>query len=115
MKRWTACIKNKDGKRKMSMHANAVYREHFGEIPEGHVVHHKNGRCDRIKDDRPDNLMLLLDDWNLRFFPVLAKGFGVEEKFVTDCYLKIEDDNLSKEELFTMLCEELASLRKAKK
>lgn len=115
LKRWTACVKWENGKSRGVMHANAVYREHFGEIPKGYVVHHKNGRCDRIKDDHPDNLMLLLDEWNLRFFPVLAKGFGVEEKIVTDCYLRIQDENLSREELFTMLCEELASSRKAKK
>lgn len=113
MGRWTACVKWKNGKQRAIMHANAVYREHFGEIPKGHVVHHKNGRCDRIQDDRPENLMLLPDHWNLRYFPVLAKGFGIEEEIVTNCYLDIYTNEKSERTLFFELCESL--MEKAKR
>ncbi len=112
MKRWTACI-TENGKPRSVMHANAVYRQHFGDIPKGMVVHHKNGRCDRISDDRPDNLMLLTDEWNLRFFPVLAKGFGVNEKVVTDTYIKLIDNKTHDDGLFSELC--LALIEKARK
>lgn len=105
LQRWTACIKTKDGKWKPCMHAYAVYRHHFGEIPQGYVVHHKDGKHSKLSDDRPANLMLLLDEWNLRFFPVLAKGFGVSEKFVTDCYLKLNSDETSGEPTFSSLCQ----------
>lgn len=101
--RWTACIK-KDGKWKSCMHAYAVYLEHFGEIPKGYVVHHKNGKHDELEDDHPDNLMLLLDEWNLRFFPVLAKGFNVEENVVTECYLSISNELSDDEEKFSKIC-----------
>jgi hypothetical protein len=104
IQRWTACTKSPNKKWKMSMHANAVYKEYFGNIPKGYVVHHKDGKHHSLHDDRPDNLMLLLDEWNLRFFPVLAKGFGVEEEVVTNCYVSIMDENLSKEEEFSRLC-----------
>ena len=104
MDRWLACVKWKDGKHRGIMHANAVYREHFGEIPEGYVVHHKDSKHSKIKDDRPENLMLLLDEWNLRFFPVLAKGFGVKEKVVTDTYLSLKTKDKTEPELFSELC-----------
>jgi len=110
MKRWTACVKE-NGKWKMVMHANAVYKNRFGEIPKGYVAHHKDGKHSKIKDDRPENLMLLPDEWNLRFFPVLAKGFGVSEKIVTDCYLAIPSDISDDEEKFSQLCSLLTEHR----
>ena len=95
------------------MHANAVYKYHHGEVPTGLVVHHKDGKHSEITDDRPENLMLLPDEWNLRFFPVLAKGYGVSESVVTDLYVEVFDKSLSKEELFSRLNEEL--IRKTRK
>lgn len=113
MQRWVACLKHSDGISKGVLHSNAVYRKYHGDIPEGYVVHHKDNRHSKITDDRPENLMLLLDEWNLRFFPVLAKGFGVEEKIVTDTYLSITDrDTLSSEDLFAELCSLLARKKK---
>jgi len=110
MKRWIACVKDSNGKSKGAMHANAVYKKHFGNIPEGYVVHHKNGKHEKVEDDKPSNLMLLPDKWNLRFFPVLANGFGVDENIVTDIYLNIFDNHKSERQLFCELCEQLGSL-----
>jgi hypothetical protein len=107
--RWYACVKWSDGKQRGILHANAVYRHYHGEIPEGYVVHHKNGRHDRIEDDRPENLMLLPDEWNLRFLPVLAKGFGVKEKVVTDCYMEVKKDQPSRM-VFSDLCRLLMAI-----
>jgi hypothetical protein len=109
--RWMASFETISGKGRNSLHANAVYRYCRGNIPEGYVVHHKNGRADRLEDDRPDNLMLLLDEWNLRFFPVLAKGFGVPEQIVTNLYLNTNQE-ASKEDIFSELCSLLINLKK---
>lgn len=107
MKRWSACVKT-DGKISRNvLHAKAVYKHHFGEIPEGYVVHHKDGNHSKISDDRPENLMLLPDEWNLRFFPVLAKGFGVSEEVVSDLYLTLDYVSLDKNVLFSELCSKL--------
>lgn len=114
-KRWTACIKDEAGKSKGVMHAYAVYKEYFGEIPQGYVVHHKNGKHEKIEDDKPENLMLLPNKWNLRFFPTLACGFGIEEKIVTDVYLKIFKENKTEHELFLELCSVLVERMKKKK
>lgn len=105
-KRWRASVL-KDGKSTSALHSNAVYKHYFGEIPKGMVVHHKDGKHSKIKDDRPDNLMLLPDEWNLRFLPVLAKGFGVPEKEVTDAYIEVFSTKLSNQELFSKLCERM--------
>jgi hypothetical protein len=112
MKRWAACTKWLDGKHSGIMHANAVYQEHFGEIPKGYVVHHKNGKHHSLHDDRPENLMLLPDEWNLRFFPVLAKGFGVEEEIVTNCYLTVMNEKIDEKEMFAKLCATLIKYKK---
>lgn len=109
--RWNACVKREGIKSRNILHAKAVYLQYHGEIPEGYVVHHKNGRCDRIEDDRPENLMLLPDEWNLRFFPVLAKGFGFDESQVTDTYLELNKDGKSDNELFSELCSVLIEKR----
>src|ERR1019366_4309134 len=58
-KRWAACVKKPNGKYTTMMHAHAVYRHHFGDIPAGYVVHHKDGKHEKFMDDRPDNIMLL--------------------------------------------------------
>lgn len=105
--RWYACLRTDKGKVRRIAHARAVYEHHFGEIPEGMVVHHKSGRATEIEDDHPDNLMLLPDEWNLRFFPVLAKGFGIEEKIVTNAYLTIDREGLSDADIFSELCRRL--------
>ena len=107
--RWYACI-IENGKPRNVLHAKAVYKEHFGEVPKGYVVHHKDGKHKRITDDRPENLMLLLDEWNLRFFPVLAKGFNVPEKTVTDKYVSIFDNKDKSQVTFSKLCEALLEL-----
>lgn len=89
------------------MHAYAVYLQYHGEIPEGYVVHHKDGKHSRLEDDRPENLMLLPDKWNLRFFPTLAEGFGISEQVVTDVYLSLSPDGKCENQLFSELCSEL--------
>lgn len=115
MKRWLACVKDSTGKTKGVMHAKAVYQKYFGEIPKGYVVHHKNSRHEKIEDDRPENLMLLPDKWNLRFFPTLANGFEVEEEIVTNLYLEIFTDQKSELELFSELCVKLVEMTNYKK
>lgn len=112
IKRWVACVKDENGKSKGVMHANAVYKQHFGEIPKGYVVHHKNKRHEKIEDDRPDNLMLLPDKWNFRFFPVLSDGFNIDEKIITDLYLSIDKSKLSENELFLELCSKIIESEK---
>lgn len=111
-RRWYACVKRDGTKSRNILHAKAVYLKHHGYVPSGYVVHHKNGRCDRVEDDHPDNLMLLPDEWNLRFFPVLAKGFGFDESQVTDTYLEMNREGKDDNELFSELCSVL--IEKAK-
>lgn len=110
-KRWHVCI-IEDGKSRNSLHAHEVYKHYFGEIPKGYVVHHKNGKYQKISDDRPDNLMLLLDEWNLRVFPVLAKGFNVPEEIITNEYIYIFNKNYDPEIIFLKLCESLINYTK---
>lgn len=110
MKRWLACVKDSSGRSRGVMHAKAVYEHHFGEVPKGYVVHHKNNKHEKIEDDRPDNLMLLPDKWNLRFFPTLANGFGIDEKIITDIYLSIFDEHKNESDLFAELCRKLGEL-----
>jgi hypothetical protein len=81
-KRWRAT-----GRR---LHARAVWEYVNGAVPSGYRVHHKDGRCSRLHDDRIDNLMLLTDEWNLDFMPGFAKYFGIPEREVTDAYLCVE-------------------------
>jgi hypothetical protein len=107
MKRWTTCISKNNKRRKSVWHANAVYRYHFGDIPEGYVVHHKDGKHQKLTDDRPENLMILPDEWNLRFFPVLAKGFNVPEKVISDTFVSVFNTKLDSKELFVELCNKL--------
>ncbi len=108
-KRWFACVRE-NNKSTSVLHARAVYEHYFGDIPEGYVVHHKDGKHSEITDDRPENLMPLPDEWNLRFFPVLAKGFGIPEETVTETYLSIFDKTLTKEALFAKLCSALIEI-----
>ena len=42
--------------------ARHVYREHFGEIPDGYMVGFKDGNSDNMD---PDNLFLLTNEENL--------------------------------------------------
>jgi len=55
--------------------------------------------------------MLLPDRWNLRFFPTLAQGFGIDEKLVTDAYLAVYQERISESELFSELCKKLVESR----
>lgn len=84
-KRWY-CSTGKGGSK--GPHARLVYEHYYGKIPDGFVVHHKNGSAEKVEDDRPDNLMLVSKIWNLHYFPWLAKGFGIPESEVTKCYIK---------------------------
>jgi len=115
MKRWLACVKDDTGRSRGVMHAKAVYESNFGEVPKGYVVHHKNGKHEKIEDDRPDNLMVLPDKWNLRFFPTLASGFDVPERVVTEVYLTIQYHNMEESDLFAELCSRLIDRMKKKK
>lgn len=108
-KRWTCSTKDEDGNYTNKLHANAVYKHYYGEMPEGYVVHHKNKKHEDIEDDRPENLMLLPKDWNLRIFPVLAKGFGVHESVITNAYLKVFSLCQKPEVTFIKLCEVLVT------
>lgn len=73
-------------------HAKAVYEYVTGEtIPKQMRVHHKNGDPTSLEDDHIDNLMLVSNQWNFNCFPLLAKGFGVEESVVTDAYCSVYD------------------------
>ena len=105
--RWGACLRTKEGKVRNVLHAKAVYEHYFGEVPKGYVVHHKNGKCKELYDDRPENLMLLLDRWNLRFFPTLSQGFDIPEEIVTNLYLEIDLKDKTDEDIFLELCEKI--------
>ena len=100
--RWFCC--NPRNKRRKTTHANAVYEHFYGPVPKGLRVHHKNHDPSLIEHDRLDNLMLLPENWNLRFFPVLAQGFEIPEVHVTEAYLKILRPEKTSKELFRDLC-----------
>jgi hypothetical protein len=56
----------------------------------------------KFENDTIDNLMLLTAEWNLRFMPVLARGFGVPESRVTAAYVLVE--HLPYEQRFIAVC-----------
>ena len=85
--RWVS-TDQRDGK--LRPHAKIVWEHFNGLVPEGFRVHHKNGDPSSIESDRPDNLMLLTEEWNFEFMPRLAKGFGIPEADVTKTYLQVE-------------------------
>jgi hypothetical protein len=85
-------------------HAKAVYQYFKGEVPNEFVVHHKSGQCSKIEDDHIDNLMLLPNIWNMRYFPLLSKGFGVPEKKITNAYIECSNQSDSDQELFVNIC-----------
>jgi hypothetical protein len=87
--RWCCEMPDATGRRRNVMHARAVWEYHRGPVPEGMHVHHKNGDATKFENDTIDNLMLLTAEWNLRFMPVLAKGFGVPESRVTAAYVLV--------------------------
>jgi hypothetical protein len=101
-KRWGG-VTVKNGKWGHILHARAVYEHTFGAVPEGCHVHHKNGKHESIDDDRPENLMALPEYWNLKVFPVLAKGFGVSQSVITEAYLE-EVVRVQDSELFQAVC-----------
>jgi hypothetical protein len=72
------------------LHARAVWEHFNGPVPAGFHVHHKNGDPSKIESDNIDNLMLLTAEWNLRFMPQLAAGFGIHESDVTKAYIEVE-------------------------
>ena len=86
-KRWfgNGLYETKSG-RNQKTHARMVWEYNNGPIPEGFHVHHISGRCDRLEDDRIDNLMLLSAEWNSQHLVSLSKGFGVPEEVVTEIY-----------------------------
>ena len=88
-------------------HASAVYTHHFGPVPEGYHIHHKNGQHTTIEDDRPENLIAVPAIWNARVFPTLAMGFNVPEAVVTTAYMKVIE-RVPEEHVFRALCEELS-------
>lgn len=99
--RWIACLNSTS-----ILHAKAVYEHFNGKVPSGFHVHHKNGDPSKLEHDHPDNLMLLPAEWNLRFLPVLAKGFGISEEVVTNAYIAMYGD-VPEEQLFAAICERL--------
>jgi len=95
------------------LHARAVYEYTYGPISAGLHVHHRDGNCSRLEDDRPENLMLLTPIWNSRFLPTLATGFGVAENVVTRLYCELLEPfaDRSDQELFAAICAELLKRR----
>lgn len=106
-RRWYCSVKGKTSKKP---HARAVYEHHYGEIPDGLVVHHKNGSAENITDDRIDNLMLVPHKWNWRHFPCLSEGFNVPEKVVTQFYCEAKDE-VSEDMIFLTVCQKLIKYR----
>jgi hypothetical protein len=91
-----------DPSKRQVPHAKAVWEQTHGPVPEGFCVHHKNGDPKNIMNDCLGNLMLLTWEWNVRFMPVLALGFGIHEAQVTEAYCKIE--YLPYEQRFPEVC-----------
>ena len=91
------------GNRSSVPHARAVYKYYYGTIPDGFVIHHKNGKSSTIEDDRPDNLMAIPKIWNLHYLPKLAQGFNVQEAEVTKCYI-IAASKVPQEKVFSETC-----------
>ncbi len=93
---------------KTNTHAKIVYKTLIGFIPEGMHVHHKNGEPSQVKNDNPNNLMLLSMIWNYRYFPLLCRIFKASSSIVTDLYIelsnKYKDEELFKE-IFKRLLE----------
>lgn len=93
-------------------HAQVVYHHFWGEIPEGYQVHHKTGKHCELEDDKPENLMLLPREWNLRVFPVLVKFSGFDEETVSNVY-KETLGTVAEEDLFLEICKRLISLKES--
>lgn len=92
---------------KVTTHARIVYEMLVGVVPEGFHIHHINGKCKDLLDDRPENLLAVPKEWNYRYFPTLAKGFGREEAEITQAYLKFYK-NFEGTELFKKVCLDLS-------
>jgi hypothetical protein len=88
--RWSCEVPDASGKRRNVKHARAVWEHNKGPVPIGMHVHHRNGDPTELEHDRIENLMLLTAEWNLRFMPVLAKGFGLPEACITEAYASTE-------------------------
>lgn len=106
-RRWQCRCYFPGGRASAGSHARAVYMYHFGAIPDGFQVHHKNGRAITIEDDAPSNLMLLPRRWNERYFPVLSEGLGVSQEQITRAYCKFYYEGVEESLLFRSICEEL--------
>jgi len=98
-KRWLSLEKKGNTK----LHSRAVFEHYYGPVPPKYHVHHINGKCSAIEDDRPENLMALSLKWNFRYLPTLASGFGVNEEIITKAYLE-EVGRVSDSELFQAVC-----------
>ena len=72
-------------------HARLVYRTLVGEIPPDTHVHHKNGDPSDLKNDRPDNLILLDRTWNYVHFPYLERTFNISTLDLTNLYLELSE------------------------
>lgn len=108
--RWYARDR-RNNKTAESTHAKIVYETFVGPVPKGYKVHHKNGDASKLENDVPENLMVVANIWNFRYFPQLALGFGVHESVVTKVYEKLVNkvsDNL-------LFCEVTLELSKIKK
>lgn len=88
-------------------HAKAVYEHFYEEVPKGYAVHHINGCCKNLEDDRPDNLIVVTRKWNWRFFPDLAEGFVVSESVVTQFYIESINEGIEEKGLFQSICRKL--------
>ena len=86
-------------------HARGIWEHFNGPVPDGFRVHHKSGDSSTIESDRLENLMLLSNEWNLKFMPDLALGFGIPESWVTAEYLQVE--HLPYEKRFPEVCKRL--------
>jgi len=103
--RWKMNRAGRAGEGGKMAHARGVWEHFNGPVPEGFRVHHKSGDPATIESDRLENLMLLSNEWNLKFMPDLAVGFGIPESWVTTEYLQVE--NLPYEQRFPEVCRRL--------
>ena len=103
-KRWM-CVNPRNGGNPTT-HAKRVWETFNEPVPSGYAVHHKNGDASKLEYDSPDNLMLLTKQWNFKYLPLLAEGFGVPESEVTNAHIRAIEKHPT-ENLFAATCDEL--------
>ena len=90
-------------------HAKAVWEYFNGPVPEGHHVHHKNGKHLLPEDDSLEKIMIIPSEWNFGLLPALSRHFGVEEEVVTNIYISCFD-HVCSNKLFREVCKKLIEI-----